>query len=269
MENKAFSIMDLPPENPKIPLKLDTEIYKLGRKSQYDIPKYMNPEMAYLAGALRDGAISKTGTQIGTKYYIAFCNSSYEWLQSVIKPILEKLFRININAPFEDRKSTKYQIRIRKHGIVIFLSDLFEHPFGKQTEWETPNWILDAPEEIRKWYLRGFFDSEGGCGNVVKQMEKYPWQSVFYIGFYGSSLGEKCQVLEDLKIILKDFEISYEPIKRDNFERRNSYKSKSNAFFFKITHFEDKIKFIERIGSSHPEKLNNLITLSKMIAAQS
>jgi len=261
--------IELPPEKPKTPLKINVEKYMSKRKSQYNIPDYINPEIAYLAGALRDGSISKTETPIGTKYYIAFCNSSYEWLQNTIKPILEKLFQIEIKEPVEDRKSTKYQIRVRKHGIVLFLSDLFEHPFGKQTGWKTPNWIMNAPEEIKKWYVRGFFDSEGGCGNVAKQKEKYPWQSVFYIGFYGSSKEEKCEVLEDLKNILKDFEVNSKPIRQDNFERRNSYETKSNAFFFKITHFEDKTRFIERIGSSHPEKLNNLITLSKMIAAQS
>ncbi len=257
--------LQLPPEKPKISIGFDTESFKTKSRTKFELPDYINPELAYLAGALRDGCISKTDTKIGTKYYLAFCNSSYEWLDSVLRVLLEKVFDIRVNKPEPDNRPTKYQIRTRKHGIVMFLARLFEHPIGKQTGWETPSWIINSPDEIKKWYIRGFFDSEGGCGNVVKQSKKYPWQSIFYIGFYCSSVGSNCQVLHDIRKILGEFGIESKEIKQDRRKANKGYQTKTNCFSLKIISKENKMKFIHRIGSSNPNKYHNLIALSKMI----
>lgn len=268
MKNKS-----LPPENPKIPLICDVQKYKKYSRSEISIPDYINPELAYLAGALRDGTISKTETRIGTKYYIAYCNTSYSWLRNVIKPLIEKTFQIQIGEPLIDRKPTKFQIRTKKHGLVIYLADLFGHPFGKQSNWKTPPWILNAPKGIKKWYIRGFFDSEGGCGNVIKQRKKYPWQSTFFIGFYASSPGNTCHVLNDISKLLSEFNIESKPTEKEkhSWKKRTVYlyKTKQNCFLLRIRDPKEKMKFIKRIGSSHPEKYSNLLELSKLIAAQS
>lgn len=257
----------LPPESPKIPVA--TRDYTKFSRSGIAIPSYINPELAYLAGALRDGSISRTATSIGIKYYVAFCNTSYEWLNNVIRPILEKTFQINVTKPCHDRKPTKFQVRVRKHAIALFLADLFQHPFGKQINWRTPIWIESAPQEIKKWYVRGFFDSEGGCGNVLKQKDKYPWQSVFFIAFHASASGDVCFPLEDLKKMLNGFGIASREIKQDVWKRKSGFGTKEKPFFLKIVTAEDKLRFAELIGSSHPEKRNNLLALTKMIAARS
>ena len=259
------SATNLPPENPKIPINLDTEFFKNQSRTRIRLPDYINPEIAYLAGALRDGCISKTETRIGTKYYLAFCNTSYEWLDSVLKPLLEKLFDIRIAKPKPDSRPTKYQIRTRKHGIVNFVARLFEHPIGKQINWNTPSWVMDSPDEIKRWYLRGFFDSEGGCSNVIKQQSKYPWQSTFFIGFYCSSNDKECCVLQDVRNLLGEFGIEAKEIKKDLRKVKTGYNTRTNCFYFKITSKKDKLDFIRNIGSSNPGKYHNLVALSRMI----
>jgi len=261
--------MELPPENPKIPHGIDVESQIGRRNSKFVLPLYINPEIAYLAGALRDGCISATSTPIGTKQYVAFCNSSYEWLNEVVKVLIEKIFSTKISKPFCDRKN--FQIRIRKHGVVSFLSRLFGHPGGKQTKWKTPSWIKTAPAEIKKWYIRGFFDSEGGCGNVKIQKSKYPWQSMFPISFYLSSDTGSNNPLADVREILKtDFGIVSQNLRKDRRIRwTGKYSNKKMPYYFRITAPESKVQFIECIGSSHPSKHENLSYLFELIAGRS
>jgi len=145
---------------------------------------------------------------------------------------------------------------------VIFLSKIFCHPFGKQVTWTIPHWLLSSPKEIKKWFIRGFYDSEGGCGRVETVFPRYPWQSQHKIKIYLSSFNKRCEVLECLKIILKnDFNINSE-VKR---YRSSNNRSKLNTFYLEIKNIKDKLKFIDKIGSSHPEKLRHLNFLKRMI----
>ena len=43
------------------------------------------------------------------------------------------------------------------------------------------------------------------------------------------------------------------------------YKTKANCFSLKIISKKDKLKFIDRVGSSNPIKYHNLVALSEMI----
>lgn len=259
--------IELPSEKPQLELKIDVEKFQKLSRSDVRIPNYINPQLAYLAGALRDGSISLTKTSIGDKCYVAFCNSSYGWLKEVIVPTLNSLFEIDVGNPFKDRD--KWQIRIRKHSVFRFLADVLEHPIGKQTGWRTPKIFLSAPQEIQKWYIRGFFDSEGGCGNVIKLATKYPWQSRFPIRFFGGWNGNSCPPLEDISKMLKNFEISCSGNIRERKFVQGKIKTKVNMFCIKVKDAESKLKFQEKIGSSHPEKGSNLFRLCEMIVRQS
>jgi len=259
--------MQLPLEEPKLPTGIDAEKYEAMSRSRVTIPDHVNPQLAYLAGALRDGSISLTETAIGKKCYVAFCNSSYRWLAEVIRPTLASLFGIPVALPFPDR--SKWQVRVRKHSIVRFLADLYGHPIGKQTGWGTPPFVLSAPKEIQKWYIRGFFDSEGGCGNVRKLAGKYKQQSMFPIRFYSGWDESGCPPLEDLARMIRGFGINCSvPIRERHFIQKRIV-TKVAMYYTHVRSAVDKLRFLNEIGSSHPEKRTNLLVLSRMIVARS
>ena len=257
---------ELPPEYPKIALEaVNLQSLTAFRKTKPTIPNYINPQLAYLAGALRDGTISRTKGPYGTKYYLAICNKDKIWLDSVIRPTIETIFNIKLGKTLKDRQ--KHQIRVTKYGIVQFLADLFQHPYGKQTLWKIPNVIEDSHKEIKRWFLRGFYDSEGGCGNITKLYKKYPWHSTFPIRFHSGWTNEKeCPPLGSIRHMLtEDFDIKCSPVIFSKRYKTGRYKTQVKMFYVKITDKEQKLKFVETIGSSNPTKLKELLFLKGLL----
>jgi len=227
------------------------ELQKLGR-TKITLPEELTPKLAYLVGALRDGSISQTSTKEGIKEYSAWCSKSKEYLEGVIAPFLSEIFGIKPRV-VSDRD--KFQVRTSIHAIVRFFQRVFEHPTGKQTSWKIPQVILQADKEIKSAYIRGFFDAEG---SVLKLMEHYPWQSMYPIRIWSAwATPDICIPLEELKSILKEFGIKSE-VKR---MKPSSERTKLPIFCLKISQLEDKLKFVEEIGSLHPLKIDSLLLL--------
>ena len=115
------------------------------------IPKELTPELAYLAGALRDGALSTYKSEL------TISQSNKEWLEKEIKPALEKTFsiKVKIKGP---QKDNCYYIKFRSVALFAIIETLLE---WKKFSWNTPSIILKSPIEYQKEYIRGFWDAEG------------------------------------------------------------------------------------------------------------
>lgn|GEM_PF-1579352 len=128
-------------------------------KPPVKIPRKMDSELAYLAGALRDGSVSKRN---GVEYTISLFQSgrhSYSWLRK-ISSIFRSKFGI---APKMEADRDGHRVLIHSKPVALFFESVFEMP-KDQRFWATPKIIreLSATEiNIGKGYVAGFFDAEG------------------------------------------------------------------------------------------------------------
>lgn len=132
--------------------------------------------------------------------------------------------------------------RILFNSLILhrLLNNLFEMPFGyKKGKLRLPQLLKEAPFEIKKNFLIGFFDGDGWCSKRADT--KTPMVSV--------SQSSK-EILLDLKEILSDGGIDFK-----------LYKKFSNNYFFYVLETKDKNKikkFKEVFGFRHPLKINHL-----------
>lgn len=146
------------------------------------IPKEMTPELAYFAGALRDGAISTYKSEL------IISQKSKEWLEKRIQPILQKVFGINCNISGPRKKDNCYYIKFRSVALFAIIKILLN---WKKGEWRTPEIILRSPLEIQKEYIKGFYEAEGS-DNKKGGLEIFQAWSSF----------NECPPLQDIKEIL-------------------------------------------------------------------
>ena len=116
------------------------------------VPKELTPELAYFAGALRDGALSTYKSEL------VISQLNKDWLEKEIKPILEKIFGVKVKIKGPRKKDNCYYIKLRSVALFAIIKTLLE---WDKLMWKTPSIILKAPLEYQKEYVRGFWDAEG------------------------------------------------------------------------------------------------------------
>ena len=129
------------------------------------IPKEMTKELAYLVGVLRDGTVSQESKD---EYVVAFYNTNKELLKTV-SSFLRKIF--DIEPVVEKHWSNVYRVRVRSKTLYLFFKLIFSAR-KKQADWDTPKLIRKSNDLIKKYYITGFFDAEGGCPNLEKKISK-------------------------------------------------------------------------------------------------
>ena len=201
----------------------------------------ISKNLSYVAGILRDGSLPKP---YNNQYEIQVSQDNMEWLEKA-KEILQKLF------PKKKIKISKYgkqtpRIKIYSKEIYQNLVELFEYP-GTQNKWEIPSFIRNGSKEIKKWFIKGFFDAEGEVP-LSRQNSKYK----VWIRFHHSWDGDKCTVLEQLKEMLeKEFNIQCGNVSGPKKEKR--FPSFDLAIYGENVH-----KFFKQIGTFHPKHIERL-----------
>lgn len=116
----------------------------------------LNGELAYLAGALRDGTVV---IRSGYDYEVRLAQKSREWLE-VLSGLFARNFERSGSIYREKRRGasgavrTYYVLRIFDKRIVGELIRLFDIA-TPQTRWGTPDIIRRAGADIVKHYVRG------------------------------------------------------------------------------------------------------------------
>ena len=120
------------------------------------IPKFIDEDLAYILGALRDGGIHYDIKN--NAYKIHFEQKDYNYLEREIQDRLDWLFELE--TAITPRPDGVYQIQFASKPIYLLLSKSFGmreiHQF-----WSTPILIKNANLDIQKEYIKGFFDAEG------------------------------------------------------------------------------------------------------------
>ena len=203
----------------------------------------LNPQFFYFAGAMRDGTLPRI---YDGHYEISISQKLIPWLTKVIKPILVKTLKI---------PESKIRIKIDSNTprLVIYskksyntIAEILNHPTGKNF-WETPE-IIRKHFELQKWYIRGFFDSEGEVPHVEEYLRHRfrtkPRLRVRIHQAWRDKTG--CPVLEDLREMIAKFGINSKVCEAG--KNKNSIK-----YELSITG-KEVYKFYQNIGSSHPLK---------------
>lgn len=199
----------------------------------------ISKELAYIAGMLRDGSISKSNNNL---YEIQISQKNIEFLKKIMK-IMKKVF------PNEKIRLVKYgrqtpRIKMYSKAVYLKLRNLLEYQ-GAQSRWSIPSCIKDAPKEVKKYFIRGFFDAEGEVPLSLNQSGNYKT----WIRFHHSWDGEKCIVLQELKEILEnDFEIKCGKV-------TNPKNEKNFPSFDLMIYGKNAKKFMKEIGTFNPKHL--------------
>jgi len=139
-----------------------------------------NPKVYYLIGALKDGCLTK-------QWAIKFSQKDKTWFSSTIIPIFNDVFGTNYNTEKriykEDKKGKTWCLIICNKKLWIELKSISK---------TTPK-----TKEEQKYYVRGFWDADGGC----------PKNPTFDKKIYIKFTQKDKNALIQIKNILKDFNI--------------------------------------------------------------
>lgn len=150
------------------------------------LPKHMTNELAFFAGALRDGALSTY------KYELVVSQLSKEWLDKRIRTCMEKLFGVKPKISF--RTSDRcYYIKYRSAAAYAIIAVLLG---WNKVMWKTPKIILNAPKNFQKHYIKGFWEAEG---SDLKRGGLFIYQ--------GWPSHKICPPLADIQKIIRKFKI--------------------------------------------------------------
>lgn len=204
-----------------------------GKTSFVKLPKTTSEELAYFAGALRDGNLN---LDIGRVFIVQ--ETSKEWLKEVIKPLFKKLFGVDVKLN-EDR------MILYSFPVVYFLNVVFQHPPGEQKKWETPKFIHKLPTKLKNSYIKGYFDAEGtSYFDRLRISISQSWHNK----------NEKCKSLLDIKGFLEENNITSSV--SGPYYNNGTYSTVLDIFCKENP--KNGVLFFEKIGCSHPEKINSL-----------
>lgn len=130
------------------------------------LPKEINEKCAYLMGYLSgDGYLANPFTYYSKRKklncVISFSDQSKEFLESVIKPYLYSLFKINVEVK-RSKKTNSYFITFNSKILHTYLTNVIGFKFGaKGDNYSIPSKIFNSNIKINLIYIRGLFDADG------------------------------------------------------------------------------------------------------------
>ena len=183
-----------------------------------------------------DGCVSKFKSQNRVHYAIRIDGHSITdkvYYYNHLKPLIEKIINRSVRPKFRKVGNCIF-IMFEYKEFAIFLNDYFHFPFGKKGEIKINTKIINSKKRLVNT-LRGLFDTDGCLYFTENNSEKrhYP---IIEISTHSKSL------LNQLKGIFTHM-----------------------GFRVKISHFGDSIKlhgkenlikWMEFIGTNHPDKLS-------------
>ena len=142
-----------------------------GLTKKIKIPKE-SVELAELYGImLGDGNLTvKKAYKIGT-YQIRIVGDSRkdkEYLINYVKPLIEKLFEIEVKTFKQKKTNALYLVSTSKKLTEFFISKGFKSGDKIRNHLEIPNWIRQNPKFLKKC-LRGLYDTDGSAYKLTNQ----------------------------------------------------------------------------------------------------
>lgn len=199
-------------------------------------------DLAYLIGILRDGCFTRNKSNYIYRIRV------YQKNKDLIDKIAKKFKNLFGKQPIieSDKRNGVWCLKLNSKRIYNKLVTISDYP-GNQQGWKIPNWILKSTLDIKKNYVKGFFDAEGGVPHVEERDVKKKDIRIHF------SQGNK-EVLNDIKEMINLFGIKGGKICGPYFKK--GYKNPMYAF---IIHGVNEVtKFYHTFGSLHPLKIIRL-----------
>lgn len=203
------------------------------------IPKRLSPKLAYLIGLLRDGTVTKESKD---EYVCAFYNTNRKLIET-FRDLTKELF--SIDSEIKKHWNGVYRIRFRSRTLYHFLTLIFGIT-SNQSIWDTPLIIKKSNDTIKLSYITGFFDAEGGCPHLEKNIDKR--KKNLYIKFV--------QKNKESLIFIKRF------LESKSIKTRSVYKQ-DQVWVLKIRN-QSIPEFVKLIRSKHTDKSKRLKLLSSI-----
>ena len=196
---------------------------------------------AYILGALRDGSIciDKMPGKY-TNYQLGFQSVSKGWIQEIAK-IIEYLYGVKPQfGKVAKSRPIYWRCRVSNKKIVTEL--LVDSGFvAPQREWVTPKQIMTAKTDVKRAYISGFFDAEGGFS---RSSTNKAWNAGIWQAWNNN---KRCPPLDDIESILESegIETNRITVKEGRI---------SPLFCLRITKKESLRKFCNFVSLLHPKK---------------
>lgn len=132
--------------------------------TKINLIKELNPRVVYLIGYIYgDGGLKDIyRSKIKTNRYehrIIIADEYQTHLEKVIIPLIKIVFGIRTKLSKAKNKNY-YYISFTSKAIYRQLTNLFELNEGPKNKLKVPK-IIENEQELRKWFVRGLFDSDG------------------------------------------------------------------------------------------------------------
>lgn len=212
------------------------------------IIKSIDTKLAYLLGIIyADGALRNIWLTFKNEKRFRWEITVTEELESnleTIIPLLEEIFGIKTNVKTVC-SGRWYRILFQSMIFFRILNNLFEMPMGyKKGKLKIPSLLKEAPFEIKKYFVSGFFDGDGWC-SILNTKKKFT--SVVAV-----SQSSK-EILEDLNDVLKEAGLNF----KLNNKKRGQY-----IWYDLITKSKKQIKlFQNEFNFYYPNKRERLKVL--------
>jgi len=232
---------------------MEFELTPKERIKKLTFPSEINKELAYFCGVLAgDGSI---GFQEKKKHYWIKCvgnpRNEKEFYNEIIKPIIKRLFNLDISPKLYD-KGTTYGFDITSKNLVRYLTEFIGLPLGKKYDkLKIPGIFLENKELVRS-FIRGVADTDFHL--AVKK------------GYYPiiSGVSKSKSFIEEIKRFLEEdgFKVCMYT-RKDNDKRVNKI---ITTHRIELSGYKQYKMWTEKIGLSHPknkEKIDLLLELAK------
>ncbi len=219
----------------------DNARFSLYGNHSIKLPMYLNEDSFYLAGLLAgDGDLSKGKNSIT----IRFSNNSKELMNKFIS-ISKNLFDVKANLSSKRSNKRAESWRFSSKLVYEILESLGIPISPKSHKIDMSNILLKIPNDLLSSYLRGYYDTDGGCVQNIKGSNYIESNSTSKI------------FSEKLKLVLLRYGI-ISKIREKKAMPNLKIKSKYNKFAISIQGKENLEKYKNFIGFNHPEKYEKL-----------
>lgn len=227
-----------------------------GRNENIVLPKTLNEDLAYISGLISaDGYIKSDIRLLNTKRNAEHSICIYSDSKILLNKI-KILFYDNFNVPCKiyfsrDKKGSWFTLRCAYKPVHRFFCDILGMKRGSKTgKVHIPKLIRNGNLSIKKNFISGFFDGDGGVGISVKN----PWLE---IAQKSNIKNVPPEVLLWIKSILFDLNIKMSEVKKMS---RRPY-----IWRLRTSSKKEIKKFYKLISTRHPRKeviFKNIINFS-------
>ncbi len=143
------------------------------------LPNEMSEELAEDIGIMiGDGNINLHIDSLRTNYKLSVSGNAltdYSYFSKYVIKLKKKLYNIDFRPSIPKKRKVQIEVIARSKGLLHFYVDVIGLPLGKKTFIEAPICIKNASSNIKKAFLRGYADTDGGIVLRNKNKNNFPY----------------------------------------------------------------------------------------------